>query len=114
VDGRGDDLGVVGGRDRLHGGRRRTASDRADLHAGSQGLQLTVMSYTLTLASLILLADSLSDRWGRRRMFLAGVTYAIVVLPGGGVRSPGFAAAAVLALLSSATFAVTERRSPPG
>jgi hypothetical protein len=33
---------------------------------------------------------------------LATITYAILVLPGGGIRSPGFAAAAVLALLSSA------------
>jgi MFS family permease len=41
---------------------------------------------------------------------LASITYAIIVLPGGGVKSPGFAAAAVLALLSSATFAVTEWR----
>jgi MFS family permease len=41
---------------------------------------------------------------------LAAATYAIIVLPGGGVTSPGFAAAAVLAVLSSAIFAVTERR----
>jgi EmrB/QacA subfamily drug resistance transporter len=44
-----------------------------NLHAGFGGLQWTVMSYTLTLASLILLAGSLSDRWGRRRVFLAGL-----------------------------------------
>ena len=211
-----------------------------NLHVGFGGLQWTVTSYTLTLASLILVAGSLSDRWGRRRVFLAGlgwftlasvlcaaapsigwliaaravqgiggalmtpaslaiieaafqpgdrthaigtwagfsgvssaiapflggwlleagswrwiflinvpvaaavawmtrrhvpesrdtsmsgsadwpgalsgvaalasITYAIIVLPGGGVRSPGFAAAAVLALVSSATFAVTEWR----
>jgi EmrB/QacA subfamily drug resistance transporter len=43
------------------------------LHAGFQALQWTVTSYTLTLASLILLAGSLSDRWGRRRVFLAGL-----------------------------------------
>ena len=46
-----------------------------NLHAGFQGLQWTVTSYTLTLASLILLASSLSDRWGRRRVFLAGLTW---------------------------------------
>jgi len=44
-----------------------------NLHAGFQGLQWTVTAYTLTLASLILLAGSLSDRWGRRRVFLAGL-----------------------------------------
>jgi EmrB/QacA subfamily drug resistance transporter len=211
-----------------------------NLHVGFGGLQWTVTSYTLTLASLILVAGSLSDRWGRRRVFLAGlgwftvasvlcsaapsigwliaaravqgiggalmtpaslaimeaafepsdrthvigiwagfsgvssaiapflggwlleagswrliflinvpvaaavawitwrhvpesrdtslsgsadwpgalaavaalatITYAIIVLPGGGVRSPRFAAAAVLALLSSATFAITQWR----
>ena len=211
-----------------------------NLHVGFQDLQWTVTSYTLTLASLILLAGSLSDRWGRRRVFLAGlgwftlasvlcaaapsigwliaaravqgiggalmtpaslaiieaafqpddrtraigtwagfsgvsaaiapfvggwlleagswrwiflinvpvaavtawttlrhvpesrdtsqsgsadwpgalagvaalaaITYAIIVLPGAGVTSPGFAAAAVLAVASSVTFAVTERR----
>jgi EmrB/QacA subfamily drug resistance transporter len=43
------------------------------LHAGFQDLQWTVTSYTLTLASLILLAGWLSDRWGRRRVFLAGL-----------------------------------------
>jgi len=41
---------------------------------------------------------------------LASTTYAIIVLPGAGVLSPGFAAAAVLAVASSAAFAVTERR----
>jgi EmrB/QacA subfamily drug resistance transporter len=44
-----------------------------NLHVGFQDLQWTVMSYTLTLASLILLAGSLSDRWGRRRVFLIGL-----------------------------------------
>src|SRR5690348_2775056 len=44
-----------------------------NLHAGFAGLQWIVTSYTLTLASLTLLAGSLSDRWGRRRVFLAGL-----------------------------------------
>ena len=46
-----------------------------NLHVGFQGLQWTVTSYTLTLASLILVAGSLSDRWGRRRVFLAGLSW---------------------------------------
>ena len=44
-----------------------------NLHAGFGALQWTVTGYTLTLASLMLLAGSLSDRWGRRRVFLAGL-----------------------------------------
>ena len=44
-----------------------------NLQAGFQDLQWTVTGYTLTLASLILLAGSLGDRWGRRRVFLAGL-----------------------------------------
>jgi EmrB/QacA subfamily drug resistance transporter len=44
-----------------------------NLDASFQALQWTVTSYALTLASLILLAGSLSDRWGRRRVFLAGL-----------------------------------------
>ena len=45
---------------------------------------------------------------------LAAITYAIIVLPSGGVSSPRFVAAAVLAVGSSAAFAVTEwRKSHP-
>ncbi|MEX5719151.1 MFS transporter [Geodermatophilus maliterrae] len=47
----------------------------ADLGAGFSGLQWTVNAYTLTLASLILLGGSLSDRLGRRRVFLVGVVW---------------------------------------
>jgi EmrB/QacA subfamily drug resistance transporter len=46
-----------------------------NLHASFQALQWTVTAYTLTLAALILLAGSLSDRWGRRRVFLAGLAW---------------------------------------
>jgi EmrB/QacA subfamily drug resistance transporter len=46
-----------------------------DLHAGFASLQWTVNSYTLTLASLILLGGSLGDRYGRRRVFVVGVVW---------------------------------------
>ena len=46
-----------------------------DLHVGFQGLQWIVTGYTLSLASLILLAGWLSDRWGRRRVFLVGLVW---------------------------------------
>ena len=46
-----------------------------DLDAGFAGLQWTVNAYTLTLAALILLGGSLSDRFGRRRLFLIGVCW---------------------------------------
>ncbi|WP_261576201.1 MFS transporter [Frankia gtarii] len=45
-----------------------------DLHAGVSGLQWIVAAYTLVLASFLLLAGSLGDRFGRRRMFRAGLT----------------------------------------
>jgi MFS family permease len=47
----------------------------ADLGAGAAGLQWTVNGYSLTLASLILLGGSLSDRYGRRRIFVLGVSW---------------------------------------
>src|SRR4051794_19273488 len=47
----------------------------ADLDAGLEALQWTVNAYTLTLASLILLAGVLGDRFGRRRVFLVGVVW---------------------------------------
>jgi len=45
-----------------------------DLDASFAALQWTVTGYTLSLASLTLLAGGLGDRYGRRRVFLAGVT----------------------------------------
>jgi EmrB/QacA subfamily drug resistance transporter len=46
-----------------------------ELGASAAGLQWTVNGYTLSLASLILLAGSLSDRFGRRRVFVVGVSW---------------------------------------
>ncbi len=43
--------------------------------AAIEGLQWTLNGYTLTLASFILLAGSLSDRFGRRRVFVIGTIW---------------------------------------
>lgn len=47
----------------------------SDFHAGAAQLQWTVNGYSLSLASLILLGGSLGDRYGRRRIFVFGVTW---------------------------------------
>lgn len=44
-----------------------------DLGADVAGLQWVVNSYLVTLAALILLGGTLGDRYGRRRMFVAGI-----------------------------------------
>ena len=46
-----------------------------DLDAGLTGLQWTVNAYMLTLSSLVLVAGSLGDRLGRRRIFNVGVAW---------------------------------------
>ncbi len=44
-----------------------------DLGVGVAGLQWVLDGYVLTLAALVLPAGSLSDLYGRRRMFIVGV-----------------------------------------
>src|SRR5580700_2187310 len=44
-----------------------------ELHAGVSGLQWTIDAYTLVLASLLMLAGSTADRFGRRRTFQTGL-----------------------------------------
>jgi EmrB/QacA subfamily drug resistance transporter len=48
-------------------------SIKAHLHAGLAGLQWTVNAYTLTFAVLLLTGAALGERFGRRRMFTAGL-----------------------------------------
>jgi EmrB/QacA subfamily drug resistance transporter len=48
-------------------------SIRDHLHAGLEGLQWTVNAYTLTFAVLLLTGASLGERYGRKRMFIAGL-----------------------------------------
>ncbi|EOM75314.1 DHA2 family efflux MFS transporter permease subunit [Rhodococcus rhodnii] len=47
----------------------------SSLDAQMSGLQWVLSGYTLSLASLILLAGSLGDRLGRRRMFVIGTVW---------------------------------------
>ncbi|MFD4250482.1 MFS transporter [Amycolatopsis thermoflava] len=47
----------------------------SDLEASTAGLQWTINGYTLSLAALILLGGSLGDRFGRRRIFVLGVSW---------------------------------------
>src|SRR4051794_24604359 len=49
-----------------------------DLHTGLHGLQWIVDGYTLALASVVLTAGALADRFGRRRLF----TYGLVLFTG--------------------------------
>jgi MFS family permease len=45
-----------------------------DLHASLSELQWIVDAYTLVVASLLMFSGSLSDRFGRRRVFQIGLT----------------------------------------
>src|ERR671938_1420541 len=46
---------------------------RKDLHASLSGLEWTVNAYTLTFAVLLVTGAALGDRFGRRRLFVAGL-----------------------------------------
>ncbi|MFK4149918.1 DHA2 family efflux MFS transporter permease subunit [Streptomyces sp. NPDC004065] len=49
-------------------------SIRADLGGALDDLEWTVSAYTLTFACLLMFGAALGDRFGRRRLFLAGLT----------------------------------------
>ncbi len=62
----------------------------SDLNASLQELQWVSNAYLLALASLILIGGSLGDRFGRRRVFVVGVTwFAVASLLCGLAQSPG-------------------------
>ncbi|WP_327430277.1 MULTISPECIES: MFS transporter [unclassified Streptomyces] len=46
---------------------------REHLHTGLEGLEWTVNAYTLTFAVFLLTASALAERFGRRRLFIAGL-----------------------------------------
>jgi EmrB/QacA subfamily drug resistance transporter len=71
-----------------------------DLNATVSGLQWTINGYLLTLASLILIAGSLGDHYGRRRLFLIGLVW--------------FTAASVLCALATSTGVLVAARVVQG
>ena len=61
-----------------------------ELHATTTQLQWVVDAYNLTFAALLLTFGSLSDRFGRKGMLLAGLTvFGAASLVGGFTTSPG-------------------------
>ncbi len=66
-----------------------------DFHVGLAALQWVVTAYTMTLAGLLLLAGSLGDKYGRKKVFLIGVVWFAVasllcaVAPDADVPDPG-------------------------
>src|SRR3712207_154598 len=75
-------------------------SIRLDLGASLSALEWTVNAYTLTFAVFLLTGAALGDRFGRRRMFLAGVTI--------------FTGASALAALAPSTDALIASRALQG
>jgi EmrB/QacA subfamily drug resistance transporter len=62
-----------------------------DLGASFTELQWVIDAYTLSLAALVLTAGSLADRWGRRRLFVAGlVIFTVASLAAGLAPDPTF------------------------
>jgi EmrB/QacA subfamily drug resistance transporter len=96
---------------------------RLDLHASLEELEWTVNAYTLSLAVLLMTGAALGDRFGRRRVFVAGVAVftlgsaACALAPGVGwliaaraVQGAGAALVMPLALaLLSAAFPIERR-----
>jgi len=81
-----------------------------DLHATTTQLQWIVDAYNLVFAALLLTFGSLSDRYGRKGMLLAGLTVVgAATLAGGFMTSPGqlIAARAVMGLGAAMTFPAT-------
>jgi EmrB/QacA subfamily drug resistance transporter len=81
-----------------------------ELHATTAQLQWVVDSYNLVFAALLLACGSLSDRFGRKGMLLAGLTvFGTASLAGGFAAGPGqlIAARAVMGLGAAMTFPAT-------
>jgi EmrB/QacA subfamily drug resistance transporter len=82
----------------------------SSLHTGLHGLQWVVDAYTLSLATVVLTAGSLADRYGRRRLFGIGLivfTGASIVCAAAGSIAMLDGARAVQGLGAAAMFATS-------
>ncbi|WTZ53405.1 MFS transporter [Nocardia sp. NBC_01388] len=82
---------------------------QSDLHAGVVSLQWVVNAYTLVFASLMLTAGSLGDRWGRKRVMIAG----LAVFAAGSVVS-ALATGVTMLIVGRAVMGVGAAASEPG
>jgi EmrB/QacA subfamily drug resistance transporter len=81
-----------------------------ELHASNAQLQWVVDAYNLLFAASVLAAGSLSDRFGRKGMLLAGLSvFGVASLAGGLTNGPGqlIAARAVMGVGSAMVFPAT-------
>jgi EmrB/QacA subfamily drug resistance transporter len=63
---------------------------RNDLHMSQNGLAWVLNAYTLTFAGFLLLGGRAADLWGRKRLFLIGVTvFSVTSLLGGLAQNGG-------------------------
>ena len=93
---------------------------KADLDASVEQLEWTVNAYNLTLAVLLLPAAALGDRFGRRRMFAAGLALFLLasgwcaLSPSAGSLIAGRAAqGAGAAVVTAISFALVSAAYPP-
>ena len=82
---------------------------QSDVHAGVVSLQWVVNAYTLVFASLMLTAGTLGDRWGRKRVMVAG----LVVFCLGSVLSAAAGSVSLL-IAGRAVMGVGAAASEPG
>ena len=62
---------------------------RRDLHASATQLEWVVSAYMLAFAAALIIAGSLGDRFGRKRVFLAGVAVFGLASLAAGCQGPG-------------------------
>ncbi len=78
---------------------------QADLHAQLTSLQWITSIYSLTLASFLLMAGTLADRWGRKQLLLAGLLLFFLAQLGNGL-APSIAALVVTRFLEGSAGAL--------